>query len=91
MLIMIFAITKTFKELFRDLYYKKTKIDEVERKQFEFNGMIGVLENYIPRNNKYVEAKNKSLNNAKKFYEGREKIAEGFKNKVFPFYYDKAY
>ena len=86
-----FCDYKTFKELFRDLYYKKTKIDEVERKQFEFNGMIGVLENYIPRNNKYVEAKNKCLNNAKKFYEGREKIAEGFKNKVFPFYYDKAY
>ena len=57
---------------------------------FEFNGMIGVLENYIPRNNKYVEAKNKLLNNAKKFYEEREKIAEGFKNKVFPFYYHKA-
>ena len=53
--------------------------------------MIGVLENYIPRNNKYVEAKNKLLNNAKKFYEEREKIAEGFKNKVFPFYYHKAY
>ena len=52
--------------------------------------MIGVLENYIPRNNKYVEAKNKLLNNAKKFYEEREKIAEGFKNKVFPFYYHKA-
>ena len=64
---------KTFKELFRDLYSKKTTIDEVERKQDEFNGMIGILENYIPRNDKYVEAKN-LLNNTKKFYEGREKI-----------------
>ena len=53
--------------------------------------MIGVLGNYIARNNKYVEAKNKPLNNAKKFYKGREKIAEAFKSKVFPFYYDKAY
>ena len=64
---------KTFKELFRDLYSKKTTIDEVERKQDEFNGVIGILENYIPRNDKYVEAKN-LLNNTKKFYEGREKI-----------------
>ena len=24
-----------------------------------------------------------------KFYEGREKIIEGFKNKIFPLYYDK--
>ena len=26
----------------------------------------------------------------KKFYEGREKIIEGFKNRIFPFNYNKA-
>ena len=53
--------------------------------------MIIILENYIQRNNKYVKAENKLLNNAKKFCEGRKKITKGFKNEVFPFYYDKAY
>ena len=47
--------------------------------------------NYIPRNNKYTEAKNKLLNNVKNFYEGRKKIIEGFKNEIFPVYYDKEY
>ena len=68
-----FSDYKTFKELFRDLYYKKTTIDEVERKQDEIDGVVGALKKYIPRNNEYVEAKNKLLNNIKKFYEGREK------------------
>ena len=47
------------------------------------------LKNYTPRNNKYVEAKNKLLNNVENFYKGREKNIEGFKNKIFPLYYDK--
>ena len=47
--------------------------------------------NYIPRNNKYTEAKNKLLNYVKNFYEGRKKIIEGFKNEIFPVYYDKEY
>ena len=86
-----FSDYKTFKELFRDLYYKKITIVEVEVKQYEFDTIINSLENYNPRNNKYVEAKNKLLNNVKKNYEGREKITEGFKNEVFPVYYDKEY
>ena len=86
-----FSDYKTFKELFRELYYKKITIDEAEKKQDEFNAIIGILESYTPRNNKYVEAKNKLLNNIKKIYEGREKITEGFKNEIFPVYYDKAY
>ena len=80
---------KNYLEIY--LYYKKTAIDEVERKQDKFNGILGVLENYTPRNNMYAEAKNKLLNNAKKIYEGREKITEGFKNGVLPFYYDETY
>ena len=86
-----FSDYKTFKELFRDLYYKNITIDEVEVKQYEFDTIINSLENYNPRNNKYVEAKNKLLNNVKKNYEGREKITEEFKNEVFPVYYDKEY
>ena len=60
-------------------------------KQDEFSAVISVLEGYALRDNKYVEAKNKLLNNAKKIYIGREKIIEGFKNKVFPLYYNEAY
>ena len=58
-------------------------IDDVERKQDEIRGVMGALKRYTPRDNKYVEAKNKLLNNAKNFYEGREKIIEGFKNEIF--------
>ena len=86
-----FSDYRTFKELFRDLYYKKTTIDDVEGKQDEFSAVIAALKNYTPRDNKYVEAKNNLLNNAKNFYEGREKIIEGFKNRVFPLYYNKIY
>ena len=82
-----FSDYRTFKELFRDLYYKKTIIDDVEGKQDEFSAVISVLEGYAPRDNKYVEAKNKLLNNVENFYKGREKIIEGFKNGVFPVYY----
>ena len=86
-----FSDYRTFKELFRDLYYKKTTIDDVEGKQDEFSAVISVLEGYAPRDNKFVETKNKLLNNAKKNYIGREKNIEGFKNKVFPLYYNEAY
>ena len=49
---------------------------------------MGALKAYAPRN-KYVEAKNKLVNNVENFYKGREKIIEGFKNGVFPVYYDE--
>ena len=35
-----FSDYKTFKELFRDLYYKTVTIDEVESKQDEFNVVL---------------------------------------------------
>ena len=85
-----FSDYKTFKELFKGLYYKKCTIDEAEREQDEVNAIIGVFEEYTPKNNKYIEAKNKILNKVKKNYEGREKIIERFKNGIFPFNYDKA-
>ena len=72
-------------------FTKKTTIDGVERKEDEFNAIMAVLENYTPRNNKYIEAKRKLLNSVNKFYEGREKINEGFKNGIFPFYYEEPY
>ena len=78
-----FSGYKIFKELFRDLYYRKMAIDEVESKQDELNAVLDVLSDYAPRDKKDVEAKNKLLDNAKKFYEGREKIIKGFKNGIF--------
>ena len=85
-----FSNYKTFKELIRDLYYKKTTIDYVESNQDEITGVMGALKAYAPRNNKYVEAKNKLVNNVENFDKGREKIIEGFKNGVFLVYYDES-
>ena len=84
-----FSDYKTFKELFRELYYKTTTIDFLERKQHEITGVMGALKCHAPRDNRYIEAKNKLVNNVENFYKGREKIIEGFKNGVFPFYYDQ--
>ena len=64
-------------------------IDEAERKQDEFDGVVGALSTYSTKRKEYIEAMNKLLNNAKKFYKRREKIIEGFKNGIFPLSYDK--
>ena len=77
--------------MFRDLYYRNTTIDEAKRIQEELDVVINALNNYAPRDNKYVETKNKLLNNVKNFYEGRKKIIERFKNKIFPLYYNELY
>ena len=53
--------------------------------------MLHLLKKYSPKHDKYVTLKNNLVDNASKFYEGREKIIEGFKNEVFPLYYDKEY
>ena len=71
MLIMILVVTKNLKELFRDLYYRKLSINETERKQDKFDAIIGALENYTSKSDKYIEAKNRLLNNVKNFWEGR--------------------
>ena len=86
-----FSDYKTFKELFRELHYKKTTIEYVEGKQDEITWVMGALKGYARRDNKYVEANNKLVNNVENFYKRREKIIEGFKNGVFPFYYNEAY
>ena len=38
-----FSDYRTFKELFRDLYYRNLTIDEAESKQDEFNAVLDVL------------------------------------------------
>ena len=53
--------------------------------------MLHLLKRYSPKHDKYVTLKNNLLDNASKFYKGREKIIEGFKSKVFPLYYDSRY
>ena len=50
---------------------------------------MGALKAYVPRDNKYIEAKNKLVNNVENFYKGRKKTIEGFKNGVFPVYHDE--
>ena len=84
-----FSDYSTFKELFRDLYYRNRIIDEAESKQDEFNTLLHVFKNYSPKHDEYVTLKNNLVDNASKFYERREKIIEGFKNGVFPIYYDR--
>ena len=64
-------------------------IDEAERKQDEFDGVVGALSTYSTKRKEYIEAMNKLLNNAKNFYKRREKIIERFKNGIFPLNYDK--
>ena len=84
-----FSDYRTFKELFRDLYYENVTINEAENKQDEFNTVLHLLKKYSPKHDKYVTLKNNLVDNASKFYEEREKIIEGFKNGVFPFYCDR--
>ena len=50
---------------------------------------MGALKAYAPRDNKYFEAKNKLVNNVENFYKGKEKTNEGFKNGVFPVYFNE--
>ena len=53
--------------------------------------MLNLFKKYSLKHDKYVTLKNNLVDNASKFYKGREKIIEGFKNEVFPFYYDREY
>ena len=76
-----FSDFKTFNELFRGLYYKNITINDAEMKQNEFNLILDTLNNYSPKTQKYIEAKNSLTNNANNFYEGREKIIKGLKKK----------
>ena len=79
-----FSDFKTFDELFRDLYYEKMTINDAEIRQNKFNSKRDALDNYSPKDKKYIEAKNSLINNAKNVYEGRKKVIEGFEDKLFP-------
>ena len=59
-------------------------INDAEIRQNKFNSKREALDSYSPKDKKYNEAKNSLINNAKNFYEGRKKIIEGFKEKIFP-------
>ena len=74
-----FSDYKTFKELFRDLYYRKMAIDDAEGKQDDFDAVLDALSRYSPRYQKYIEANNNLLDNAKNFYKGREKLLKSLK------------
>ena len=67
-----FSDYKTFKELFRDLYYRKITIDDAEIKQDEFDGMLYHLNKYTPKNLKNIKAKNNLVKNIEKFYKGKK-------------------
>ena len=58
-------------------------INDAKMKQNEFNSIVGNLNNYSPKAQKYIEAKNSLLNNVKNFYKRREKIIEDFKEGIF--------
>ena len=68
-----FSDYKTFKEVFRDIYYRNMSINKAEQKQDEFDTVHGFLNEYSPRDQKYIEAKIKLLDNAMNFYKGRKK------------------
>ena len=59
-------------------------INDAEIRQNKFHSKRDALNNYSPRVPEYIEAKNSLLNNIKNFYEGRKKIIERFKEKIFP-------
>ena len=84
-----FSNYRTFKELFRDLYYKKLTIDDAEAYQIQFDTILYNSNEYSPKNPKYIEAKTDLVKNVKKIYKGRNEIIEGFKNNIFPVYYDE--
>ena len=58
-------------------------INNAERKQDQFNAIIGILiDRYKRRIDKYIDLKDKFLKNVKKNYQGREKTIEGFKTMI---------
>ena len=60
-------------------------INEAERKQDEFTIVLNDLKTQPPIKEKYIEAKNKDLDNGKNFYDGRQMIFKGSKKEYFQF------
>ena len=78
-----FSDFKTFNDLYKDLISKKMLIDDAEKKQDDFDAKLNDLNEYSPRNKKYIEAKNTLLDNAKNVCKGKEKIIEDLKKGIF--------
>ena len=77
----------SLKELFKNCYricYRNLKIEDAERKQYEFTAVLDASEKYKPKKPDYETARKNLLINAKNFYDGREMIIDTFKNKMFP-------
>ena len=58
-------------------------INEVERKQDEFNVVLNALSRYSSRDQKYTEAKNELLENVKIFTRGEKKLLTILKMEYF--------
>ena len=51
--------------------------------------MFTALEKYKSAKSEYIDEQLKLLNNARKFYNGKEVIINTFKNDILPFYHEK--
>ena len=80
---MILLIIKYLKSYLENLYCRNMTIDDAEKKQNKFDGVLGALSEYSAKKKEYIDAKNKLLDNAKNFCKGREKIIEGLKIEYF--------
>ena len=83
MLYMILVILKHSMIYLKAFFLKKMTIDNAEMKQNEFDAKLNALSRYSPRNQKYIETKNKLLDNAKNFYKGRKKLLKALKKEYF--------
>ena len=66
------------------MYHRYLSIDKAERMQDAYEVQFSALKKYKPKNFDYLTARKNLLNNAKKFFDGREIIINTFKNKIFP-------
>ena len=53
-------------------------INDAEMRHDEFDAKLNALSDYAPRNQKYIEAKNKLLDNINKFMRGEKKLLKVF-------------
>ena len=65
------------------LYHENMTINDAKMNQKEFNSKIDTLNERIPRNSDYIKKKDKLLNNAKNFYNEREKLLKALKKEYF--------
>ena len=79
-----FSDYRSLKELFKAIYYRNLPIVKAERIKNKYEAQLAVLERYIPSNSNYIKIRENLLNNAKKFYDGREMIINAFGDKIFP-------